>query len=269
MTDQSPNTPSRAELLNWYKHAGVDIALEDAPIDQFADFKRQIEERKSTQTKKPPKSTALPIKQMADATIPDESVIANARELAKSAKSLEELRETLSQFKGCNLRLSAKNLVFADGNPQADIMLVGEAPGLDDDKHGLPFVGRSGRLLDKMLAAIQLDREMVYLTNVIPWRPPGNRTPTPAEIEICRPFIERHIELVNPKLLVLLGEASAKMLLNASEGILKLRGRWKKYKLPKNEIDCLPTLHPVYLLRQPLQKRLAWQDLLKVRGKLG
>lgn len=269
MTNQSPNMSSPAELLHWYKHAGVDIALEDAPIDHFAEFKRQIKEHKTARATSKPKVAAPIIKQMADAAIPDESVIANARELAKSAKSLEELREILNQFKGCNLRLSAKNLIFADGNPQAEIMLVGEAPDRDEDMHGLPFVGRSGQLLDKMLEAIQLDRETVYLTNVIPWRPPGNRTPTPAEIEICRPFIARHIELVNPKVLVLLGDLPTRTLLNASEGIFKLRGRWKKYKIPNNDINCLPILHPAYLVKHSAQKRLAWQDLLKVKGELG
>jgi len=265
------NTPhSPLELLQWYKHAGVDIALEDAPVDRFAEFKKQLDlQRENTAKKKPgavasPKSVQTP---MSDAAIPDERVVANAREQAKSAKSLEELRETLSKFKGCNLRLGAKNLVFADGNAKADIMLVGEAPGRDEDISGIPFVGRSGQLLDRMLEAIGLNRETVYISNIIPWRPPGNRTPTPQETEICRPFIERHIELVAPKILILLGGASSKTLLNTTQGILKLRGRWTKYNSSNGEIDCMPTLHPAYLLRQPAQKKLAWQDLLKIKGR--
>lgn len=264
---------SHVELLHWYKHAGVDLALDDEPVDQFAAFKQQTQERrdKPAQTKSPLKLAAPShtANQMSGAAIPDENAIVSARELAKSANSLEELRKILTGFKGCNLRLGAKNLVFGDGNPNAGIMLVGEVPDLDEDTHGLPFVGRAGQLLDKMLAAINLDREKVYLSNVIPWRPPGNRTPTPAEIEICRPFIERHIELIAPKLLILLGESSAKTLLDTKKGILKLRGQWKKYPLQDGEIDCMPTLHPTYLLRQPVQKRLAWRDLLKVQERMG
>ena len=205
---------------------------------------------------------------MPGAAIPDESVIIDARQQAKDADTLEKLQHMMANFKGCNLRMSAKNMVFGDGNPAAEIMLVGEAPGRDEDIQGLPFVGRSGQLLERMLAAINLDRDKVYISNIIPWRPPGNRTPTPQETEICRPFIERHIELVKPKILVLLGGASAKVLLNSNEGILKMRGHWKKYKLPQGEIAAMPTLHPAYLLRQPAQKKLAWQDLLKIQAKM-
>jgi len=271
MVEQS--TLSHLELLHWYKHAGVDIALDDQPVDQFAAFKQQAEKRreKPDPIKTPLKSAALSKtpNQMSDAAIPDENVIARARELATSASSLEELRNILTGFKGCNLRLSAKNMVFGEGNPTADIMLVGGAPDRDEDIQGLPFVGSPGQLLDKMLEAINLNREMAYIANVIPWRPPGNRTPTPAEIEICRPFIERQIELVAPKILILMGSTSAKMLLNTNEGILKLRGQWKKVPLQEGEIDTMPTLHPAYLLRQPVQKRLAWHDLLKVQEKMG
>ncbi len=260
------------ELLHWYKHAGVDLPLQDQPVDQFAAFAAQAKTRHQTikRNKSPPATTKRQpaTSQMSQAAIPDESVIANARELAKGAKTLEELHDLLVAFKGCNLRLSAKNMVFADGNPEADIMLVGEAPGRDEDIHGLPFVGRSGQLLNKMLGAIGLERDKVYISNVIPWRPPGNRTPTPAETQICLPFIERHIELVNPKILVLLGGASAKTLLNTTQGILRLRGNWTKYRCADNEIDCLATLHPAYLLRQPAQKRLAWQDLLQIKAKM-
>ena len=171
-------------------------------------------------------------------------------------------------FEGCNLRLSARNMVFADGNPAARIMLVGEAPGRDEDEQGLPFVGRYGQLLDRMLATIGLDRTKVYISNVIAWRPPGNRTPTPQETEICKPFIERHIELVQPDVLVLLGSASCKALMGASDGIVRLRGRWGSTAIGNREVDTLPMLHPAYLLRQPGQKALAWQDLLKLRLRL-
>ena len=175
----------------------------------------------------------------------------------------------MAEFDGCNLKFTAKNLVFADGNPNASIMLVGEAPGRDEDLEGLPFVGRSGQLLDRILAAIGLDRTSVYIANVIPWRPPGNRTPTPQETEICRPFIERQIELADPKLLVTLGGPSAKLLLNTTEGILRVRGAWKTHATASGrQIPTMPTLHPAYLLRNPAHKKLAWRDFLEVRVRL-
>lgn len=175
----------------------------------------------------------------------------------------------MAAFDGCNLKFTAKNLVFADGNPNAAVMLVGEAPGRDEDLEGLPFVGRSGRLLDQMLAAIGLDRTSAYIANVIPWRPPGNRTPTPHETEICRPFIERQIELVKPKVLVNLGGPSAKTLLNTTEGILRLRGNWRVHTTASGiAIPAMPTLHPAYLLRTPAHKKLAWRDFLEVKAKL-
>jgi DNA polymerase len=205
----------------------------------------------------------------ATATVPDEAQAALARQMAASASTLDALRQHMASFDGCNLKFTAKNLVFADGNPQASLMLVGEAPGRDEDIEGLPFVGRSGRLLDRMLAAIGLDRTSAYIANVIPWRPPGNRTPTPHETEICRPFIERQIELVNPKVLVNLGGPSAKTLLNTSEGILRLRGNWRVHTTASGiAIPAMPTLHPAYLLRTPAHKKLAWRDFLEVKAKL-
>ncbi len=205
----------------------------------------------------------------ATAAVPDETQIALARQRAAQAATLDELRQQLADFNGCNLKTTAKNLVFADGNPDADIMLVGEAPGRDEDLEGLPFVGRSGQLLDRILAAIGLDRKTAYIANVIPWRPPGNRTPTPQETEICRPFIERQIELANPKVLVTLGGPSAKLLLNTSEGILRLRGKWSTHMTASQvAIPTMPTLHPAYLLRNPAHKKLAWQDFLEVKAKL-
>ena len=201
--------------------------------------------------------------------VPDEGQIALARQRAATAATLDELRQQMAEFDGCNLKFTAKNLVFADGNPEASVMLVGEAPGRDEDLEGLPFVGRSGQLLDRMLAAIGLDRQSVYIANVIPWRPPGNRTPTPQETEICRPFIERQIELANPKVLVTLGGPSAKLLLNATEGVLRLRGNWKTHVTASGAtIPAMPTLHPAYLLRNPAHKKLAWRDFLEVKVKL-
>ena len=191
-----------------------------------------------------------------------------AREAAKSAKTLDELRDILQKFDGCALKPSATQLVFADGNPRARVMLVGEAPGRDEDLEGLPFVGRSGKLLDRMLAAIGLDRTKVYIANIVPWRPPGNRTPTPQESQICLPFIRRQIELADPDILVCLGQPSTQTLLGTREGITRTRGRWFKFDTGRREIRALPTYHPAFLLRSPLQKRLAWRDFLALKKAL-
>jgi DNA polymerase len=192
-----------------------------------------------------------------------------AREVAATAASLDELRAILDRFEGCALRATASRLVFADGNPEGRVMLVGEAPGRDEDIQGLPFVGRSGKLLDLMLAAIGLDRNSVYIANIIPWRPPGNRTPTPQESQICLPFIRRQIELADPDVLVFLGGPSAQALLGVKEGITRIRGRWFSYQTGTRDIRAIPTFHPAFLLRSPLQKRLAWRDFLAVKKALG
>ncbi|MBZ9865558.1 uracil-DNA glycosylase [Mesorhizobium sp. CA15] len=304
MTAASPSTPAEiAELLAFYASAGVDDALEDAPVNRFAEAAAKSAERRpaertpaapprdarpevrpaSAQVPERPQapvpatpSSGLDARDIPDAparmpaaTVPDEAQALLARQLAASASTLEELRQHMAAFDGCNLKFTAKNLVFADGNPNAELMLVGEAPGRDEDLEGLPFVGRSGRLLDRMLAAIGLDRNSAYIANVIPWRPPGNRTPTPHETEICRPFIERQIELVNPKVLINLGGPSAKTLLNTTEGILRLRGNWRVHTTASGvAIPAMPTLHPAYLLRTPAHKKLAWRDFLEVKAKL-
>lgn len=273
------------EILEWYVEAGVDVLLDEKPIDRFSEPPpppRQPASRKSPEqflaqrettpggsTGKNPTQTPTTNSPAGSATIPDAAAIDQARELAGSAGTIEELREILSTFEGCNLKRTAKSLVFADGNPEARVMLVGEAPGRDEDLQGLPFVGRSGQLLDRMLAAIGLDRTGVYISNVLPWRPPGNRTPTPQETEICRPFIERHVELAKPEFLVLLGGSSAKTMLKTSDGIMKLRGRWNSVTTQQITVPALPTLHPAYLLRQPAHKALAWRDLLNLKQRLG
>lgn len=273
------------ELLAFYADAGVDEPLSDEPVDRFGpvaarvvtrdassagpDSSPKIAQRQNAPKAAPPAvaaSRAAPPQNMA---VPDQAQAALARELAGNARTLDQLRDAMAGFEGCNLRFTAKNLVFADGNPEAELMLVGEAPGRDEDIQGLPFVGRSGQLLDRMLAAIGRDRDTAYIANVIPWRPPGNRTPTPHETEICRPFIERQIELVNPKVLVNLGGPSAKTLLNTTEGILRLRGNWREHVTASGvAIPAMPTLHPAYLLRTPAHKRLAWRDFLEVKMKL-
>ena len=191
-----------------------------------------------------------------------------AREAAKSAVDLDALRAILDKFEGCTLRVNAKQLVFADGNPKARVMFVGEAPGRDEDIEGLPFVGRSGKLLDRMNAAIGLDRNSVYIANIVPWRPPGNRTPTPQEAAICLPFLLRQIELVDPDILVCLGGPSAQTLLGFKEGIKRMRGRWFAFNTGTREIRAIATFHPAYLLRTPLEKRFAWRDFLAIKKAL-
>ncbi len=189
--------------------------------------------------------------------------IVDARALAGSCQSLEAIEAALKDFDGCALKETAINLCFADGNPQAPIMLIGEAPGAQEDRQGKPFVGPSGQLLDRMLATIGLDRSKVYITNCIYWRPPGNRTPTAAEIAVCQPFLERQIELLRPKLVVFVGGIAARALLGATQGVTKLRGRMMTYKTTDDlEIPALVMFHPAYLLRQPAQKRFSWRDLL-------
>ncbi len=191
-----------------------------------------------------------------------------AREAAASAKDLDALRGLLENFQGCGLRATATQLVFADGNPKARVMFVGEAPGYEEDISGKPFVGRSGKLLDRMMEAIGLDRTKAYIANVVPWRPPGNRTPTPQETAICLPFVHRQIELAEPDILVTLGQPATQTLLGTREGITRTRGRWFKYDTGTREIRAMATLHPAYLLRQPLQKRLAWRDFLALKKAL-
>jgi DNA polymerase len=196
---------------------------------------------------------------------------ASAHALAAAANSLPELRDALARFDGCALKRTATNLVFADGNPAARVMFIGEAPGADEDRQGLPFVGVSGQLLDRMLAAIGLSRKTnAYISNVLFWRPPGNRSPTPAEIAACLPFVERHVELLDPAVLVLVGGIAAKTMLARSEGIMRLRGRWFTYETPRmsRPIPTIATYHPAYLLRSPGQKRDAWRDMLEIQAKL-
>ena len=182
--------------------------------------------------------------------------------------SLEELKSFMSDFKGCELYKSSTNMVFSDGNPKSEIMLIGEAPGHDEDIQGKPFVGRSGKLLDKMLEAIELSREKVYIANIIPWRPPSNRRPTDEEIEICLPFIKKHIELIKPKALMLLGSTATFALLKNTEGITKIRGKWVDLNLNNISVPTLPTFHPAFLLRQPAQKKHVWEDLKSLKNKV-
>jgi DNA polymerase len=276
-----------AALLRWYIEAGVDEVIAEAAIDRYAAAAARAaraappaaalaEPPPPVPAPRPapaPRRTEAP-SALAEAAPPGlttaESTLQSARALAAAARTLEELVEALTLFDGCPLKKTATNLVFADGNPSARVMLVGEAPGADEDRIGRPFVGVSGMLLDRMLAAIGLDRSRVYICNVLYWRPPGNRQPTAAEVVACQPFVERQIELVRPAVLVAVGGAAAKTLLRRNDGITKLRGRWHEYETPgtAGPIPILPLYHPAFLLRQPAQKRDAWRDLIALRKRL-
>ena len=274
------------ELLAFYRDAGADALLAEEAIDRMADpaaaaFSAEgLAEKQPDESKNPRSASSITVRSGAPArnearnisqqpTLPPPDVAAMAaREAATNAKDLDELRAILENFQGCGLRGTATRLVFADGNPQARVMFVGEAPGYEEDISGRPFVGRSGRLLDRMMEAISLDRSKAYIANVVPWRPPGNRTPTPQETAICLPFIRRQIELADPDILVCLGQPATQTLLGTREGITKTRGRWFKFDTGKREIRAMATLHPAYLLRQPLQKRLAWRDFLALKKAL-
>jgi uracil-DNA glycosylase len=245
-----------AGLLRWYAEMGVDIAVDDAPHDRFAESRASIAAHTEAGTQQ-----TFEASHRVTPALPADAIEPTALESASGAANLDDLRERLSRFEGCGLKATATRLVFGDGNPGACIMFIGEAPGADEDRQGVPFVGRAGQLLDKMLASIGLDRTKVYIANVVPWRPPGNRTPTPLETAACLPFTRRQIELVYPKILVCLGAAAAQTLLGTKEGIMRLRGRWFTYRAGDKEIQAIAMLHPAYLLRQPPQKKLAWQDL--------
>jgi DNA polymerase len=269
---------SARELLEFYLEAGIDAAIGEEPVDRFADAaaipapeRERVSGRVGSTMNAParsmPRVDRPPRAAGKQIVAPDEAAL-SAREAARRAKSLDDLRAILETFDGCALKATATRLVFADGNPQARLMLVGEAPGRDEDIEGLPFVGRSGKLLDRMLAAVGLDRNSVYIANIVPWRPPGNRTPTPQESEICLPFILRQIELADPDVLVCLGGPSAQTLLGVKEGITRTRGRWFGFDTGKREIRAMPTFHPAFLLRSPLQKRFAWRDFLAVKKAL-
>jgi DNA polymerase len=211
--------------------------------------------------------TGRAVRQPPAGASPDAAVMA-ARTAAGQAGTLDELRAMLADFDGCALKATAKNLCFYRGAAQARLMLIGEAPGRDEDLQGKPFVGRAGQLLDKMLAAIGLSEADAHITNIVYWRPPGNRTPTPQEAQVCRPFLERQVELVAPDLVMLLGGAAANHILGATEGIMRVRGKWREVTLGERKVRAIATLHPAYLLRTPAAKRLAWRDLLAVKAAL-
>ncbi len=263
------------DILKWYREAGVDEAVGEEPCDWSRmgapvalAFEAGEEAFAPPPRREPP--GGLPPQPVARAqpAAPLDPAAANARELARHAPDLAALEAALVAFDGCPLKKTAKHLCFARGNPHARVMMIGEAPGRDEDLEGRPFVGRAGRLLDKMLAAIGMSEDDVYITNVVYWRPPGNRTPTPQEVEACKPFLERQIELIAPEVLVLLGGAAAKQVLATDEGIMKLRGKWRTFTSAGREIRTIATLHPAFLLRTPAAKRQAWRDLLLIKAAL-
>lgn len=215
---------------------------------------------------RPAPARAAPARKFAPAA--PEVAVGAARAAARNAATLDDLLKALATFDGCGLKATAKNLCFYRGAAHAPVMIIGEAPGRDEDIEGRPFVGRAGQLLDRMMAAAGWTETDVHITNVVYWRPPGNRPPTPQEVEICRPFLERQIELVAPSVLLLMGGTASKQILRTDEGILKIRGRWQTLEFGNLKVPVLATLHPAYLLRTPIAKRQAWRDLLSVNAAL-
>jgi DNA polymerase len=285
-----------AALLHFHADAGVDWLLEDGPIDRFAEFAaaraarpvaRQESSAPARQTEgaAAARSTDAPQRQTAGRTaptrgappapaiqqnvaMPDEQAVAAARFAAESARSLSELKTALEGFSGCNLKNSARNTVFTEGDPASAVMVIGPMPDADDDREGLLFAGKTGLLLDRMLAAIGLERSGIMLGNVVPWRPPGNRPPTQAEMDICRPFIERQIALAEPKHLLLLGNLTARFFFGGTGTIHTLRGQWRDVAAGHLVLPALASLHPQELLNAPASKSLAWQDLLAFQAKI-
>lgn len=261
------------QALQWHIDHGADDLWLDAPVDRTAmpDIPRMVAKEKA----KP-----APIAPIQDNSAPaadmmgSAEAIVEAQKLAAGCQSLEELKTAIQNFEGLSVKKTATNMVFSDGNASAKIMLVGEAPGADEDIQGKPFVGLSGQLLDRILACINLSRESedssksVYISNILNWRPPGNRTPTQAEMDISLAFIKRHIELINPDMLILCGGVSAKTLLQSSETISKLRGKFHDYQCGERIIPAMATYHPAYLLRTPAQKKAVWADMLMLQDKL-
>jgi DNA polymerase len=273
-------------LLDWYQSMGADAVLGDVPQDWLARgpsppgasyawpqrdgaAERSVSPQERTAPASKPAATpeTKPRPRAATPLAPAEAETA-ARRIAREAPSLEALEAALQAFEGCGLKATATKLCFYRGAPQAPLMIIGEAPGRDEDLAGKPFVGRAGKLLDKMLAAIGLSEPDVHITNIVYWRPPGNRTPTPQESLACRPFLERQIELVAPKIIVAAGGAAAKELFATTEGITRLRGKWREITIGERKIAAIATLHPAYLLRTPAAKHHAWSDLLQIKSRL-
>lgn len=287
LDETKANLPSdqAASLLAWYVASGADEALGEEPVNRFeapSTAQRVVlsahpdGQQKDMPGLVAPKAAPRPPRPAAAAPLPDHTLdaLASARDLAASATTLAELRGAIESFEGCGLKGTAHSTVFCDGNPKARIMLVGEAPGREEDRQGKPFVGPAGQLLDRMFDAIGLSRtaedpdKSFYISNILPWRPPGNRNPSAEEIALCLPFLQRHLELQNPQIIVALGGVSSKQLLDTSTGIMRTRGRWAEITVGEQQVPVLPMFHPAYLLRQPAQKRYAWADLQSLRDRI-
>lgn len=253
---------TKKQLLQWYLEAGVDETIGLEPINRFNHPQERLLLKKEIKVDAPVVETPPPA--------PD-NLLEDAVSRASKAQTLAELKEALQGFEGCALKKTAKNTVFGEGVPHAEVMFVGEAPGADEDRIGQPFVGVSGKLLDKMLDSVGFSRQKnIYISNIIPWRPPGNRSPSTSEVSLCLPFIQRHIELVRPKILIFVGGVAFNALLVRPETITKARGNWYTYQTPglPAPIPAMAIFHPAFLLRSPAQKRLAWRDMLVIREKL-
>jgi DNA polymerase len=287
MVDRSEAHTTAAALLAWYRDMGVDAAIGEDAIDWFAHpaapgagfaletgdtVPAPVARKPSTPPSRPVAErsapAAVPVVPRAPVAAPPDESIADAVARAARAQSLADLREALATFDGCALKATAKSLCFARGADRARVMLIGEAPGSEEDLAGHPFAGRAGALLDRMFAAIGVDSASVHMTNTVYWRPPGNRTPTPHELAICRPFLERHVALVDPAIVIVVGGAATKHVLDATEAITRLRGKWRMHTLGGAPRQVLPTLHPSFLLLSPEAKRLAWRDLLTLAAAL-
>jgi len=260
-------TNSLQEILEWYICAGVDEICAEEP---FFNMPKQVPAVPHVSAAQEKAAVDVPVRhattELAQAT---QSAFQNARDICSRVTSLDELRQAVEAFEGCALKMTAAHTVFGDGNPQARVVFVGEAPGADEDRIGTPFVGRSGQLLDKMLAAIGLDRTSCYICNILPWRPPGNRTPLDSEIAVCLPFLKKQIDLINPEFIFTLGGSSANALLNTAETISRMRGRWLEYtKSDGSQAKLLASFHPAYLLRTPGQKAKSWADFLRLSKEM-
>jgi uracil-DNA glycosylase len=260
------NDAEARAALDWYRAVGVDFAVGEEPVDRFAASVAPSRARPvATPPSASPVSGSAPAQAAAPVALSLTSDPSETTALAAAAPTLEALRAAMDAYEGCTLKKRATQLVFADGNPEAEIMLVGEGPGEQEDLQGKPFVGRAGQLLDRMLASIGLDRTKVYIANMVPWRPPGNRDPSPEEMALCTPFLLRQIELVAPKFLVTLGNVPTKSLFQTQNGITRMRGQWRDLTINSHATRALATLHPAYLLRTPASKALAWRDMLSLK----
>ncbi|MCH8861168.1 MAG: uracil-DNA glycosylase [Proteobacteria bacterium] len=261
------------DQLEWQIAAGADEAIGEVAVNRFETAPAARPAQPALDTPKPATiavaATSSGAGAKVSAPLSERGGALLASERAATAGTLAELRATMESFEECGLKRTAMNIVFCDGNPDSNLMLIGEAPGADEDRQGKAFVGASGKLLDRMMAALEMTRETdYYISNILPWRPPGNRKPTPVEQAMCLPFIRRHIELVAPKVIVLLGGVAASALLDTTQGITRLRGKWHEIEAGGRKIPAMPTFHPAYLLRQPRSKREAWRDLLEIKARL-